>query len=427
MADSEPDGPALSSRKFRRFVGNPWLTLAILTGIYVCNVMDRTIPQIIAQQVKQEFALTDGEVGLFLGAAYGVPYGICALLLGRAVDTFSRRNLIVIIVSIWSAMTALTGFASSYLVLLVARAGVGAAESGSLPAGLSIISDIFPPQRRSTAIGLYKAALALGFLLSSLVVAHIGSAYGWRATFFVAAVPGFALALLLFLFTIEPVRGGMDKGGAASVEPGSYGAAFHFLLASRQVAPTTIAVMITSFVGSALTAFAVMFLQREHGLNVKEASYYFALTASFAVLGPIVLGFIADRIVPAGLDRAFIFFALLCLILLAAALGVALVPQLGVVIAALTLWQFVALGLSAPIYGVLLTMAGSGIRGTVMAIMMIGNMAVGYGTGPVIIGLLSDTIGGPHSIGMAMALLSLLIYPPASFLFLLTARRIKSG
>lgn len=400
-----------------------WSVLLLLTFGFVLMSVDRAIPQMVAEPVKREFGLSDAELGLFIGVAYGLSYGVAGLLLGPLIDRYSRKNFIAATLAIWSGLTFMTGLASNFLMLLAARAGLGAAESGGNPASLSIISDVFPPERRSSAIGIYKIGVPLGILMASALVGWIASAHGWRAAFFVAGVPGFIVAASLYFFVQEPRRGGMDGAPVnAAYRPASYREGLAFVFGDSRVAPFALGLLLSISASAALSGFSGSFLQRHHGLSLKEVGFYFGVGSALAVLSPVTIGMLADRVVRGGHHRIFGFMAGLALLTGAVALGMVLASPTVLCIACFLAWQFLSLGLTTPGMAELLTLTPAGMRGTVVALVSVSSMCVGFGTGPLIVGRLSDLIGGADSLGLALAAVLATNYALGTMLFLLTGR-----
>ena len=139
-----------------------WYLLAILVLIYIFGAVDRGVISVVAAPIKNAFNLSDAQLGALGGLAYSLPYAILVLPMGWLVDRVNRRVLLSSTVSIWSMCTALSAFSGSYLSLIAARVGVGAAEAPASPASLSLIADTFPENRRSTAVGIYYSGAALG-------------------------------------------------------------------------------------------------------------------------------------------------------------------------------------------------------------------------------------------------------------------------
>jgi MFS family permease len=147
---------------------NPYATrkrqlyaLTLLFAIYTCHSVDRGIAGIVMEPIRREFGATDSELGL-LTLAYTLSFMVAMVPLGCLIDRINRIRLLAGLVAIWSAFTALAGFAGGMASLLFARAGVGAAEAGGHPISMSLISDIIPKERRGSAVGLFYVATGLG-------------------------------------------------------------------------------------------------------------------------------------------------------------------------------------------------------------------------------------------------------------------------
>jgi len=91
-----------------------WYVLAVLTLIYACHALDRGVPNIVLELVKQDFALSDGQVGLFTGTLFGVAFALAGVPLGFISDRVNRRNMLGAILLLWSASTSLGGFARRF-------------------------------------------------------------------------------------------------------------------------------------------------------------------------------------------------------------------------------------------------------------------------------------------------------------------------
>ena len=104
-------------------------------------------------------------------------------------------------------MTALCAAATNFMQLLLLRIGVGVGEAGSNPPSHSMIADLYPPERRSTAMAIFGTGINWGILTGFLVGGWINEWYGWRVAFLVVGLPGVLLALIVQLTVKEPPRG----------------------------------------------------------------------------------------------------------------------------------------------------------------------------------------------------------------------------
>ncbi len=137
--------------------------LGVLVIVYVFNFIDRQILAILAPSIKGELGLSDTQIGLLSGVAFGIFYATLGIPIARLADKHSRVTIISVCLAIWSVMTALSGLATNFWQLLIARIGVGIGEAGGSPPSHSLIADYFSPDKRATALGIY----ALGIPVAS--------------------------------------------------------------------------------------------------------------------------------------------------------------------------------------------------------------------------------------------------------------------
>ena len=190
--------------------------------IYVLNFVDRNIISILAEDIKADLGLGDDQIGFLYGTAFGVFYALFGIPLGKLADNWHRVRLMTAGLAIWSAFTALSGFAKNFATLSVARIGVGVGEATASPSAYSLISDWFPKNMRATALAIYSSGLYIGggvsLLIGGRIVETWNAAYptdaplglaGWQAAFIIVGLPGLLLACLVFTLR-EPLRGQSD-------------------------------------------------------------------------------------------------------------------------------------------------------------------------------------------------------------------------
>lgn len=213
-----------------------WYALGVLVIVYSLNFIDRQILSILAQDIKGDLGLEDAQIGFLYGTAFAVFYALFGIPLGRLADSWHRGKLMAIGLALWSSMTALSGFASSFTMLAVARIGVGIGEASASPAAYSMISDYFPKAKRATALSIYSSGLYIGAGLSlpigGFVLSRWNSAWpdaasaplglaGWQAAFLAVGIPGLLVALWV-LSLREPLRGASDGMPQPVVRPNAW-------------------------------------------------------------------------------------------------------------------------------------------------------------------------------------------------------------
>src|SRR5437016_3322702 len=184
--------------------------LWVLFAINTLNFYDRQILAAVMEPVRKEWGLNDSAMG-FLGTAFTLFYAAVGVPLGRLADCWTRTRLLSIGVTLWSLLTSASGLAWNYWSLFVTRLGAGVGEASCAPAANSLIGDLYPPAQRARALSVFMLGLPVGLFLSYWLSGRIAHAWGWRASFYFACLPGLLLAVLS-LRIIEPQRGAADIG-----------------------------------------------------------------------------------------------------------------------------------------------------------------------------------------------------------------------
>ncbi|WP_371433326.1 spinster family MFS transporter [Novosphingobium sp.] len=414
--------------------GYRWIVLLVLTLAHSCHIMDRMVVSIVMEPVRHEFALTDTQLGLISSLGYGLFYGTAVLPMGMLIDRSVRKNALAIILALWSAMTAVCGLATSWIMLLVSRCLVGLAESGGSPAGLSLLSDYFPPRERSTAVGLWYLSSAIGSIVTFIVGGMVAAAYGWRVAFYMAGVPGIVMALTVFLVIKEPRRGASDDVVAIAFDaPPPEKLSFSHSLAEIGARPAAVhillGVLLTAAAISSYSTWSISFLVRQHSLSLSQAGLTVGLTSGLlGALGGAFFGWLADRssrrdaranpwrsgMIAAGTSLAATFLGI------ASLLTPATVPALALV----ACYAFFFNSYNGPANGLLLIVVPAQVRGFTIALLQLGATLLGFGVAPFVVGRLSDMIGGSNSLGWALSIM-LLCHPVAALHFALAARHVK--
>jgi MFS family permease len=254
-------------------------TLAVLFAINAMNFFDRQILGAVAEPVRREWQLSDGALGL-LGTAFTLLYAAVGVPLGRLADRVSRTRILAAGVFVWSALTAVSGLARSFWQLFVVRLGVGVGEATCAPAATSLIGDLFPPARRARALGVFMMGLPVGIALSYLVSGYVARAWGWRAAFYVAGLPGILCAVAMLLVA-EPPRGQAEAHAVGSRQRA--GSPYALVLGIPTMWWIILSGALHNFNMYALGAWLAPYLMRYHGTDIAQAGLI--LTASYGLAG----------------------------------------------------------------------------------------------------------------------------------------------
>jgi MFS family permease len=233
---SDPAQSAPAAAPPFRITRYAWYALFVLVLVYIVNFIDRQIISILAQDIKHDLKVDDAQIGFLYGTAFAVFYALFGIPLGRLADSWYRGRLIAIGLGLWSSMTVLSGFATSFGMLATARIGVGIGEASASPAAYSMISDSFPKEKRATALSIYSAGLYIGGALSLPIGGFVSSRWnaawpagagapfglvGWQAAFLAVGLPGLILALWVLTLR-EPQRGASDGLPQPVVRPNAW-------------------------------------------------------------------------------------------------------------------------------------------------------------------------------------------------------------
>ncbi|OZB17194.1 MAG: MFS transporter [Hyphomonas sp. 34-62-18] len=392
--------------------------LSSLLVVYIFNFIDRSIFGILTEPMKLSLQLEDWHMGLLGGLAFAIFYTTLGIPIARIAERRSRMMIIIISLTLWSLMTVLCGFATSFLTLFIFRLLVGVGEAGCTPPAQSVIADYFKPTSRATAASIYALGVPLGGMLAGLAAGPINdyvtgenvynlfgswgwtwaqglvdwnSLEGWRIAFIAVGLPGVLFALILFFTVKEPPRGYSDPPGAPrKAVPDGFGTVLKDLMRKPTYVHVVAGAAIASFAGYGVAAFSTSFLLRTHGLTLTEAALIFSLVLGLmAALGVFLSGFLADKLsvryptalswMPAlgmGLSVPLYWLGYLS-------------PTVPLMIPPLMLAATLHYFYLGPMYAVSAGVVDSRTRATAVAITLFAVNLIGIGLGPTLIGFLS--------------------------------------
>ena len=396
--------------------GYRWYALGVLTLVYACHALDRGLPNILIEPVRHEFNLSDSQLGLFSGMAFGVAFFLTGFPMGYLSDRVpNRRNMLALVVLAWSALTALGGFAKSFMHLIIVRFGLGAAEAGTAPLTMPMLSDIFPPHQRATALGIFYTSQPIGGFLATALGGYIAAEYGWRAAFFIAGIPGLIAAILVYTTLRDPRRGEMDEKPAENMGAAENGGqirmrdAFVFLRQNPALLALMFGCAMLGLLSITLGAWVASFFMRVHNLGLAETGFIIGASAAFSsITSPMAFGWLADKLAPGDARWPLRLIWLASLGSMAFTMAQLFVPVLSVVVVCFILSEALRVGYAPPTYSVLLNRTPSNLRGSVMSLLQLFTALMGFGVGPLLTGALSDYFGGGTAIKYAMAVVSIL-------------------
>jgi MFS family permease len=368
-----------------------WFALFVLFAINLLNFFDRQLPGALAEPIRKEFHLSDTALG-FLGTIATLMYAVVGLPLGRLADKWYRTRIIAIGTAVWSLLTGVSGLAQNYAQLFASRLGVGMGEATCAPAGQSLIGDLFPPQQRARAMGIFMLGLPAGLFLAYYGAGVIGPALGWRAAFLLACIPGLLFALLALRIP-EPVRGALDAARPLAAAGALVESPFRAVLKLPTMRWIILSGIFHNFNMYAINAFQTPFLQRFHEMGLRQASNVSAISlGAVGAIGLLAGGWLADKISAKRRDGRLLLSA--CSMAIAApSIFFALHQPKGSIQAFMLL---MAIGTTtmfvyyATVYAAIQDVIEPRLRGTAVAIYFCAMYVLGASLGPVGTGMLSD-------------------------------------
>ena len=418
-----------------------WFVLLLLNLAYILAFVDRLIVGLLIDPIRIDLNLTDTQISLIGGAAFALFYSIIALPIGRIIDRTNRVFVLSLGIFLWSLTTAAAGLAQSFSQLFLARMGVGVGEAAIVPAGYSIISDYFPPQKLALAIGVFVMSAAMGAGLALIIggtvieilsgvdfssIAFLSELKLWQLTLMAVGLPGIAVALLVLLIK-EPVRRGSLKqaaqreGGANTISTTLLG----FMKQHRGVyVPLIGGAACANIYVSCIFLWVPTFLSRIHGWSPEEVGTRFGLVLLTAgAAGALSGGFIATALMARGFKDGTVrvMIGALAIVFPLSIIAPFAPAFVSLLLFGLAFYFLAIAAATAP--SALQLVTPNEMRGQVAAIFGLTINLVGLGAGPTSVALLTDYLfKDPQALGSSLAVVGG-ITAPVSVLILIVALR----
>ena len=398
-----------------------WYATIMLAFLYWLSVLDRFIISLLVDPIKHDLGLTDVQFGMLHGLAFVGTFTLFGLVFGALADRVNRRKLIYVGVTIWSIGTAFCGLAQNYLHLLLARIGVGVGEASLNPSASSMISDLFPRSKLTSAMAVYAigstvgsgTALIIGGIIVDMVshmtvvpIPLIGDVRPWQAVFFIVGVPGALLALSIFTVP-EPVR----RERSNQVVRGSIGASYLALFKFMRGRPRFFIYHYTGFTFAAAVttgglAWYPVHIGRSFGWTPGQVGASLGPALMIAgIVSKLLSGRVVDTMYQRGYRDGQMRWFGFCL-LAAAPIGVfaAMSGSAWTFIVVLGVYMILIGGMQACALTALNLVTPNELRGTGVAVFTTFIALVGGSVGPVMVAAASN-VGGHSSIGLGLALM----------------------
>lgn len=400
--------------------------LIALTAVNFFFYADRYVLYILVEPIKQEFSLSDGEMGLLTGLAFAITYCLFSIPLGRLADRSGRVKIIAIAAVAWSVSTAMFSFTKNYIQMILLRASVAIGEAGGYVSIQSLIADLYKPEKRTKAMAIVYGGGSLGMIFAYSAAGAISGAYGWRSAFLFLGILGLVFGPLFYYTVKEPLRGATE---GLAIEPAQ--SRTTLWLSLRQLGQRKSFVwIIFGYMAASVATFAVMtwlptYLLRRFELSLAMTG----LLSSVGSVGPMLMGMVVAGVISDKLYRRDPKWVIWLPAFGLAAAAVFLLLQvstasLAVAVVAGAIPAFIS-GVYIPsLMAAMQSIAGARLRGTAAAISALAAMLMGQGGGPVLVGVLSDYFSAANGgegyapLQYALASVSVLYVVAGGFLWL---------
>lgn len=265
------------------------VVLLLLIGLNLLNYTDRYILPGEVPLIQHEFGATDEQMGALTTALF-VCYMLTAPLTGWLGDRYRRKPLIIGGAVLWSLATLATAWVHSYATLYIRHALVGVGEATFGIFAPSVLADFYPERDRNRILTIFYLAIPVGAALGFLAGGELGSRFGWRAPFFLCAIPGLVIAALYGWIGTEPQRGSSDHIRATPDRATVLG-----LFRNPAFLTATFGLAMLTFTMGGISAWMPTFLHRFSGLSVADAGLLVgAVTVVDGIAGTLAGGWIAQ-------------------------------------------------------------------------------------------------------------------------------------
>ena len=416
--------------------------VAILTLAQVFAFIDRQIPSMLVEPIKQDFNLTDSQIALLGGAAFSIFYAIMALPIGYAVDRYTRTKVLGTGIFLWSLMTALAGLANSFGKLFGARIGVAVGEAVMAPISVSLVSDSFPENKQGKPMGIITAGVYIGigitllgggFLIDYLTsiggitLPLIGYLKPWQATFMIVGIPGLVLAIAAF-YLKEPRR--IEEQVDSNHLVDRKNVFLHLKEHRKTLIPMFGGLIFMALIFYSFSFWAPTMMIRTFDISLTEVGFILGMiTIISSITGTIIAGSAVDYLRNRNYSDAPVRAAMIAVILaLPPIISLSFVQtELGawicIAMYLLFISSFAPLGLLA-ISGV----STGNVKGQTAAIHAFLMMAFGLSLGPQLTAFFTDFVFvDPNLLINSVSLTGLIVLPISALLFKLSLSRYRES
>ncbi len=406
-----------------------WYVLTVLVVVYVFNFIDRSVLGILVEPIRAELGVSDTMMGFLGGFAFAAFYTFMGIPIARMADRGVRRNIISVCLALWSGATALCGLAQNFVQLLLARIGVAVGEAGGSPPSHSMISDLFPADRRGTALAIYALGIPIGTMLGNLGGGWLTEYFDWRTAFIVVGLPGILLAVLVRFTVREPERGAAEGIALTPEDAPPVMEVFQYLWSKKSFRYMSIAGALHAFVGNGIGYWIPAMFNRSHDLSSAQMGTALFWLGFASIAGTFLGGYLGDKL-GARDKRWYMWLPMIATIVkvpFSAFVYLWYDPYTALWV--LSIPYFLGAYWFGPTFAMTQGLVGLRMRALACSLLLFVINIIGLGLGPQFVGILSDVFAattdlGPDSLRWALTV-SLICNPFSAALYWLAAKTLR--
>lgn len=397
----------------------------MLTLIYVMNHVDRSVLQILLEDIKHDLKLSDTELGLIAGTLFALLYSLVGIPIARLADNWNRKAILTLSLVTWSGMTVLCGYATSFSHLALARMGIGLGEAGLGPTSHSMIADRFPPEERTLAFAILSSGVTIGVVIAFVGGGFLAQAFGWQKAFIICGVPGLILGAFVWFAMREPRQ---SKPFSFSLFLNPEGEltiweSFQLLWRTMTWRYLVFGAAVASVAMQGFGAFLPAYMIRTFEISAAQTGLIMGgLTGVVGTIGVIMTGWATNHLIKTRGIKWMAWSPAVLFAFLAIWTPLTLMAEdLTTLVIMLSPISFLMIAVSAILYSIAQTVVSSKMRAMSAALLLLVANVFGLGLGPFFVGGLSDIFAGAfgdQSLRYAMIAAMPLFFVSAYFFYL---------
>jgi MFS family permease len=361
----------------------PRTALIVLTALNLLNYADRNVLFAVQPLVQDEFHLTNAQIGYLTSAFLGF-YMIAAPFVGPLADRYSRKLIIVLGALFWSGLTLLTAVTHTYTELLIRHTLVGMGEATFVTIAPTFVADLFAEKKRGRILGVFYLAIPVGSAAGYLLGGYLAPDHGWRFPFYIAAAPGFLLALAV-MFLKEPKRGQFD-----TLKETPERATILGLARNPAFLTSTLGMAAMTFSLGGIQVWIPKFLFSERGYTLEKANLAFGIIIVIdGIVAALAGGWLGDYLLPR-MKGSYYFVSSVSMLVGVPVMIVALFVKGPLMIPAIAVAAFFLLLNTAPLNAAVINSVGAHIRATALAVNIFIIHTLGDVPSPTMMGWVAD-------------------------------------